>query len=496
MSIKKNVIANFIGRGWQILLSVAVVPIYIKLIGYESYGLIGIFTSLLAICTLLDFGLIGALGREFSKVKSSSNQKENLLDILKTVETIYIVISFSACLLIIFVSYPIAYYWIQSSLYSPDQLQKSINLMALAIGIQLPVNLYISGLMSLENQVLSNILSVITTTFRVFSTILILWLIDASIDTFYILQIVGSLFQFFIFRTALRKIIKQKNYLYDGRLNFNKLKNLWSYSKNLGLVSILLSLLSQIDKILLSKIVPLKIFGFYVIANSIVQLIYFFPAPIAEAANPRLTQYVADNNYSSIRELFLTTSSLIAGITFPITATLIFFSKEILELWLHDVKLVAEIWPVVSILTLAISINVMANTLDGLQMAYGWLKPAQIARLVALVVVIPLMSLLVLSYGIIGAAITWLLIFSLYIIFIPNYVFKKIKIDCLGDWMKAWIPTMLINLTVSFVLKLIYIESDSTIVKILEIGCFLFLNIVTTIIFNKNLKNTFINMRY
>lgn len=496
MSIKKNVIANFIGRGWQIVLSVAVVPIYIKLIGYESYGLIGIFTTLLAICTLLDFGLIGALGREFSKLKNSSNNRENLLDILKTVEVIYFIISLTACLAIICLSYPIAFYWIQTSLYSPDELQKSINLMALAVGFQLPINLYISGLMGLENQVLSNILSVITTTLRIFSTILTLWLIDASIDTFFLLQMVGSIFQLVIYKIALRKIIKQKNSLYDGKLDLNKLKNLWSYSKNLGLVSILLSLLSQIDKILLSKILPLKIFGFYVIANSIVQLIYFFPAPIAEAASPRLTQYVADNNYSSVRELFLKTSSLIAGITFPITTTLIFFSKEILELWLHDVKLVSEIWPVVSILTLAISINVMANTLDGLQMAFGWLRPAQIARLIALVIVIPLMSILVLSYGIIGAAVTWLLIFSLYIIFIPNYIFKKINIDCLGDWMKAWIPMILINLSVSFVFKIIYIESDSTVIKILEIGSFLFINVAITCFFNKNLKNIVINLLY
>jgi hypothetical protein len=83
--------------------------------------------------------------------------------------------------------------------------------MALAVGFQLPINLYISGLMGLENQVLSNILSVITTTLRIFSTILTLWLIDASIDTFFLLQMVGSIFQLVIYKIALRKIIKQKN---------------------------------------------------------------------------------------------------------------------------------------------------------------------------------------------------------------------------------------------------------------------------------------------
>jgi hypothetical protein len=41
--IKQNIIANFGGKAWQALMSLAFVPLYIKFMVIESYGLIGIF---------------------------------------------------------------------------------------------------------------------------------------------------------------------------------------------------------------------------------------------------------------------------------------------------------------------------------------------------------------------------------------------------------------------------------------------------------------------
>jgi hypothetical protein len=57
MSLKKNVIANYFGIGWQALMGVAFVPLYIKYLGMEAYGLIGIFAILQAWLVLLDMGM-------------------------------------------------------------------------------------------------------------------------------------------------------------------------------------------------------------------------------------------------------------------------------------------------------------------------------------------------------------------------------------------------------------------------------------------------------
>ena len=45
-SLKANIIANFVGNGWSALISIIFIPQYLKYIGAEGYGLIGIFASL------------------------------------------------------------------------------------------------------------------------------------------------------------------------------------------------------------------------------------------------------------------------------------------------------------------------------------------------------------------------------------------------------------------------------------------------------------------
>ena len=55
-------------------MSLAFVPLYIKFMGIESYGLVGIFVSLPALFGVLDMGLSTTLNRELTKAFSGTGQ--------------------------------------------------------------------------------------------------------------------------------------------------------------------------------------------------------------------------------------------------------------------------------------------------------------------------------------------------------------------------------------------------------------------------------------
>src|SRR5438094_832025 len=61
MSLKGNAIANYLGQGWTILMGFAFIPVYIRFLGLEAYGLIGVFALLQAWLSLLDVGLTVAI---------------------------------------------------------------------------------------------------------------------------------------------------------------------------------------------------------------------------------------------------------------------------------------------------------------------------------------------------------------------------------------------------------------------------------------------------
>ena len=45
--LKRNLIANYVGQGWAALIGLVFIPLYIKYLGIESYGLIGLFAVFL-----------------------------------------------------------------------------------------------------------------------------------------------------------------------------------------------------------------------------------------------------------------------------------------------------------------------------------------------------------------------------------------------------------------------------------------------------------------
>lgn len=65
------------------------------------------------------------------------------------------------------------------------------------------------------------------------------------------------------------------------------------FAAGMAATTLLSLLLAQVDKILLSKIVSLKDFGFYTLAASAAGALYFLVTPVVTAISPRLTELVA-----------------------------------------------------------------------------------------------------------------------------------------------------------------------------------------------------------
>src|SRR5574339_1055043 len=86
--IRINLIANFLGRGWAAVMGIAFLPLYIKFMGIESYGLVGLFATLQGVFALLDLGLTTTLNREIARYSASPEKSQDMRDLVRTLETI------------------------------------------------------------------------------------------------------------------------------------------------------------------------------------------------------------------------------------------------------------------------------------------------------------------------------------------------------------------------------------------------------------------------
>ena len=108
--LKRNIIANFAGQGWSALMGLAFVPLYIKFLGIEAYGLIGFFAMLQGAFQILDFGLSQTMNREMARYSAIPDKAGEARDLVRTLEVGYWIIGFVISIVTMLITNPIIQY--------------------------------------------------------------------------------------------------------------------------------------------------------------------------------------------------------------------------------------------------------------------------------------------------------------------------------------------------------------------------------------------------
>ena len=144
MRLLKNIIANVIGKLWSFVSIFLFIPLYVKILGIESYSIIAFYTVLQTFLTLVDVGLAATLNREFAKTTTSISYKANLL---RTFEYIYILLAGIICCCTFIFARQIASEFLNADTISTDNLTDYIRLMGLIVGC----NIFVSQPVSRRN---------------------------------------------------------------------------------------------------------------------------------------------------------------------------------------------------------------------------------------------------------------------------------------------------------------------------------------------------------
>ena len=210
-SIKKNILANLVGKIWSAAITILLIPQYIKILGIESYGLIGFYATLLGSMALLDLGLSTTLNRELARYKSDNRSAKEVRDLTFSLESIYWLIGIIICISIILLSGFISTHWVKVEHLPLVTVKRSVILMGAVVAFQWPISLYSGGLTGLEKQVLNNLITGVMTTIRAVGVILILNYFSSTLQAFFLWQAGVSLLYVIIMRWNLWKCMPYNN---------------------------------------------------------------------------------------------------------------------------------------------------------------------------------------------------------------------------------------------------------------------------------------------
>ena len=487
-SVKINIIANFCGNGWASLIGFIFIPYYIKYIGAEGFGLIGIFASLQVMFSLLDSGLSTTLNKELSRLSVLPKTAQKMRNIVKTIGSVYWLVAICIGLISVFLSPFLANHWVQPEELSIQTITYCFVLLSISMVFQFPSGFYSGGLLGLQRQVILNIIRIVFATLKSVGALLVLIFVSKSILAFFFWILIVSVFQTFTLKYFLWYYLPkgQSIAVFDKQ----ELKNIKRFATGMLGISFTAVLLTQIDKVILSKILSLEQFGYYSIACSLGLLIYQIIGPITQSYFPKFTSLISQIKTEELKNTYHQASQLVSVLVLPATFILFFFSKELIFIWSKDLNFTENTWLITSIYAFGTGMNGLMNIPYVLTLSYGWTKLAFYQNIIFLIIMAPLTFFLALNYGAIGGAISWATINTLYFLVTPTLIHNKYLKGEVVNWywndsLKPLIASFIVVLIAKNYLELTDLNSFKQTILIVIIGC---ISVFTSLLFADNLK--------
>ena len=401
--VKRNIVANLAGSAWATLAGFIVVPLYIKVLGIEAWGLVGFFISLQGIFAVLDMGLSATMTREMARLSAWSDNAQDMRDLVRTLEVLYWAVGALIGGSVFILAPLIVDHWIGPSRLSSETIQHAIRIMGLAMSLQWPVALYTGGLLGLQRQVLLNAINVGTVTLRYAGAIAILCWVSPTLEAFFLWQAVAGMTQTCLVAWFLWRILPKTNT--EASFQSGLLRSTWRITAGMSGIVVISLILTHMDKIILSRLLSLEMFGYYVLAATAAAGAGRLVLPVFYAVYPRLTQLVSLGDEDATRRLYHRSCQVISVLILPACMVIAFFSKEVLLLWTGNPAAVEYGHLLLSILMLGTALNCLMHVPHALQLAHGWTTLAFYLNLLVAVIVAPAIALTTPHYGAIGAAV-------------------------------------------------------------------------------------------
>jgi O-antigen/teichoic acid export membrane protein len=406
--IRRDVVANLIGRGWTAIMGFVFVPLYVRAIGVEAYALVAFATTLQVVFALLDVGLATTLNRELARWSARGADARDARDLVRTLEVLYWSASAAIAAAVFALAPAIATRWLHPEALAAETVVAAVRLMGIVIALQFPFTLYEGGLLGLRRQVWFNVILAVGATLRFAAVIVVLDIVSPTVETFFVWQAAVAALQTGVAAAVLWRCLPRASD--RPRFDRRRLHENAGFAWGMAAISLTAVVLTQADKIALSKILPLDAFGAYALAGVVAGALYVLCVPLFQAAFPRFSQLAVGEDDAPLRVLYRRATQAIACLVLPPAAILVLFGRDVMLLWTHDPAIADATRLVVALLAAGTALNGLMNVPYALMLACGHTALAVRQNVVAIFVFVPTLALAAWRFGPAGAASVWLLL--------------------------------------------------------------------------------------
>lgn len=402
------------------------VPMYIQYMGAEAYGLVGFFAMLQVWFGLLDVGLTPTMARESARFQGGASTALEYRRLTRALEGVFFGVALLGCILLFAMAGPMASGWLKASELPKHEIIQCLQLIAFIVALRWMSGLYRGVITGAERLIWLSGFNSLVATGRFVLVLPMLMFVSASPRAFFSFQLGMAMVEVVGLVWMAYRLLPPVEHGQRIQWEWAPLKPVLKFSLSIAFTSSVWVLVTQTDKLILSKILPLVDYGYFTVAVLVAGGIMIISSPISSAIMPRMSRLHAEGKNVELIEVYRQATQIVTVTAIPIALLFVFFAPQILWAWTGDTKLVERAAPVLRLYAIGYAFLAVSAFPYYLQYAKGDLRLHLIGNLLFLVLLIPSVIWAANKHGVTGAGWAWLLANAAYFLIWTAVVHRKI----------------------------------------------------------------------
>lgn len=321
--MRSNIIHNYAAQFFLVTAGLLTLPFLLERLGAELYAFVAILFTIQSIFSILDGGLSGALAREFALKTSVTNKGSSAKSLLSKAELIFVPLSAIGFAAVFVSSSYLSHNWLKLSSINYAEARHYLIIIGAIASLRLMAGLYRSVLIGFEKQRQLSHLNILLTAARYFFVLPVLDYFGSSGYLYFSYQIAITIIELIILKIYAANVVADKMLLTRrDAVPANDFFNLFYKSAQIWFLTLIWVAATQIDKVILSKIMPLEEFGYFTVVSALASGLLMLGSPVTSAAMPRMSRYFREQSYGDCEKIYFQMTSLLSLVSVPMALTL------------------------------------------------------------------------------------------------------------------------------------------------------------------------------
>lgn len=408
MSLKRNLAANYVSQGYIAVIGVALVPLYLKYMGAEAYGLVGFYAMLQRWFNVLDMGLTPTMAHQTARFHGGGLSALDYRRLVRALEGIFFAVALFGGGLLFLSAHWVGGHWLKVRSLPLSEVALCLQMIAIIVALRWMGGLYRGAVTGAERQVWLSGFTSLVATLRFVAVVPVLIFVNAAPAVFFGFQLGTAVFEIVGLMWMSGRLLPHVPHDQKLEWDWTPLKPVLGFALTIAFTSSVWVFVTQSDQLVLSKLLPLADYGYFTVVILVASGLMIVSGPVSSAIMPRMTNLEARGNHSQLIAIYRKATQLIVVTAIPATLVLTFFPRQVLWAWTGDTVLVDKVASVLRLYAIGYGILTVGAFPYYLQYAKGNLRLHLIGNIFFAVLLTPSIVWSAIHYGMIGTGWAWL----------------------------------------------------------------------------------------